>query len=135
MIGKSDFDMPWAKGDPYGADWYQNWDREVMETGVPQFGIKEKLHMPDGGTIWIETNKVPLRDLDGEVIGVLGTFTDVTKRHLADEARKRAIDDLDERVKKRTSALRKANESLRSEVEDRRRLEVKSASRGLMPRP
>ena len=125
MIGKSDFDMPWASGEPYGADWYQDWDREVMKSGVPQFGIKERLLMPDGQTIWVETNKVPLRDLKGDVIGVLGTFTDVTKRHLADEARKQAIDDLDERVKTRTSALRKANESLRREIEDRKRLEVK----------
>lgn len=125
MIGKSDFDMPWASGEPYGARWYQECDREVMESGIPQYGIKEKLTMPDGINMWIETNKVPLRDFKGDVIGILGTFQDVTERHIADEARIQALTELDERVKARTSDLRKANESLRREVEDRIRLEAR----------
>lgn len=124
MIGKSDFDMPWAGGEPYGAKWYQDWDREVMESGIPQYGIKEELTMPDGAKVWIETNKVPLRDFNDKVIGILGSFQDVTERHLADEGRKQAIEELDERVKARTSALRKANESLRREVEEKVRLEA-----------
>jgi PAS domain S-box-containing protein len=124
MIGKSDFDMPWASGKPYGAAWYQECDREVMESGIPRYGIKEELTMPDGTNVWIETNKVPLRDFSGEVIGILGNFQDVTKRHIADEARIQALTELDERVKARTSDLRKANEALRREVEDRILLEA-----------
>lgn len=124
MVGKTDFDMPWASGNPYGAKWYQDWDREVMESGIAQYGIKEELTMPDGAKVWIETNKVPLRDFSGKVIGVLGSFQDVTERHLADESRKAAMEELDERVKTRTSALRKANETLRREVEERIRLQA-----------
>ena len=124
MIGKTDFDMPWAESDQYGAMWYQEWDREVMESGTPQYGIREELTMPDGSRVWIETSKVPLRSLDGEVVGVLGTFQDVTEQREAEEERQRAMDLLDERVKTRTTALRKANESLRREVEDRIRLQA-----------
>jgi len=128
IVGKTDFDMPWAAGKPFGAEWYQQLDREVMESGIPQYGINEELTMPDGTKVWVETNKVPLRDFSGQVIGVLGSFQDVTKRHIADEARLRAIEELDERVKTRTSALRKANERLRREVEDRIRLEAQERS-------
>lgn len=125
MIGKSDFDMPWAEGGDYGATWYQDWDREVMESGEARYGIREKLWLPDGSTVWIETSKVPLRSLDGEVIGVLGTFQDVTERRAAEEERRRAMELLDERVQERTAALRKANENLRREVEERVRLQAK----------
>lgn len=124
MIGKSDFDMPWAKGGNYDADWYQEWDREVMESGQAHYGIREELLMPDGSTVWIETSKVPLRSLDGEVIGVLGTFQDVTARREAELERERLLELLDERVQARTVALRKANENLRREVEERIRLQA-----------
>lgn len=125
MVGKTDHDMPWSAGTPFGAAWYQDMDREVMASGLPQYGIKEELHMADGSRVWAETNKIPLRDGDGTIIGVLGTFQDVTERHLADEARQEALENLDERVRQRTAALRRANEMLRREVEDRARLETK----------
>ncbi len=124
MIGKTDFDMPWAEGGEYGAAWYQDWDREVMESGKAQYGIREELIMPDGSRVWIETSKVPLRSLDGEVVGVLGTFQDVTEQREAEEERKRTLELLDDRVKARTAALRKANENLRREVEERIKLEA-----------
>ncbi len=122
MIGKSDFDMPWAYSEPYGAKWFQERDREVMESSTPQYGIRELLPRPDGTNVWIETNKVPLRDFDGNVIGVLGTFEDVTDRIEAEEARRRTLEELDQRVRTRTAALRRANENLRREVEERMRL-------------
>jgi len=125
MIGKSDFDMAWANDEPYGARWFQERDREVMESGEPQYRIREELLKPDGSKVWIETNKVPLRDFNGSVIGVLGTFEDITERLEAEEARGRTLEELDARVRTRTSALRRANESLRREVEERVRLEAR----------
>jgi PAS domain S-box-containing protein len=40
----------------------------------------EPQHQADGQTIWLETNKLPLRNLQGEVIGVLGTYQDISDR-------------------------------------------------------
>ena len=34
---------------------------------------------------WLETNKVPLRDLHGEIIGILGTYQDISDRKRAEE--------------------------------------------------
>lgn len=124
FIGKTDREMPWGSDQPYGADWYQAHDRRVMESGRPEYGIREQLLKPDGSKVWIQTNKVPLRDFDGNVIGVLGTFEDITDRLRAEEERKRTLDELDERVQARTAALRKANEALRRQVEERIRLEA-----------
>lgn len=124
LTGKSDLDMPWADSEKFSADWFMDWDKVVIETGEPRFGILEQLRSADGEYRWLETNKVPLRDLDGEVIGILGTFEDVTDRHHAEEELGKTLDELDERVQQRTMELMRANESLRREVEDRVRLQA-----------
>jgi len=124
LIGMSDRDMPWADDMEYSADWFIDWDRAVIESGEPRFGILEQLQRADGENRWLETNKVPLRDLNGEVIGVLGTFEDVTDRHHAQEELERTLGELDDRVQQRTTELQRANESLRREVEDRVRLQA-----------
>ena len=77
LLGKSDRDMPWADDAEFGADWFMGWDAHVAATGEPVVGIVERLRRASGDLRWVETNKVPLRDLDGRVIGILGTFEDV----------------------------------------------------------
>ncbi len=119
LLGKSDRDMPWCDDDEYSSEWFIDWDRAVMERGEPQFGILERLRRADGVVTWIETNKVPLRDLNGAIIGLLGTFKDVTDVHLAQEELQRTLDDLDARVQRRTAEIERANEALRREVDDR----------------
>mgnify|MGYP005852478615 FL=1 len=82
IIGKTDFDMPWKDH----AARYQEDDRAVIQSG-PKINIEEPLTRGDGSTIWLRTSKIPLRR-DGEVIGVLGMYEDVTeKRRQEDELR------------------------------------------------
>jgi PAS domain S-box-containing protein len=77
LVGKTDFDMPWdvTETEAYRAD-----DRIVMKSGEAKLGIIEPQHQQDGTAIWLETNKLPLRNLAGEVVGVLGTYQDITER-------------------------------------------------------
>ncbi|WP_166657686.1 PAS domain-containing protein [Ilumatobacter fluminis] len=124
LVGMSDRDMPWADSQAFSADWFIDWDKHVIETGEPAFGIIEQLRSAAGEERWLQTNKVPLCDLDGRVIGVLGTFEDITNRRRAEEELQRTLDELDERVQQRTAQLVLANESLRREVEDRVRLQA-----------
>ncbi len=56
---------------------------------------------------------------------VLGNIVDITKRKEAEEALRRAHDELELRVKERTAELRSINEQLRREIEDRIRAEQK----------
>ena len=123
LLGKSDRDMPWADDPEFNSEWFIDWDRAVLDTGEPKFGILERLRRADGEERWIETNKVPLRGIDGDVIGVLGTFKDVTDRHQAEDELQRTLGDLDERVRLRTNDLLRSNETLRREVEFRIRLQ------------
>ena len=124
LIGKSDRDMPWADDAEFGADWFMDWDAHVAETGEPVVGIVERLRRAGGDLRWVETQKVPLRDLDGEVIGILGTFEDVTERRAAEERLNGTLTDLDKRVQQRTRDLERAIESLRREVDDRVRVQA-----------
>lgn len=72
VIGKTDFDMPWKdQAAAYRAD-----DRAVIEQG-PKINIEEPLTRSDGSIIWLRTSKMPLQR-EGEVIGVLGIYEDIT---------------------------------------------------------
>ena len=83
IIGLSDYDLPWSKNE---SDFYRECDRRVMETGVAELGIIETLRQADGKDIWLETNKVPLKNSLGETVGVLGTFKDITEGKRAEAA-------------------------------------------------
>ena len=86
MIGKNDLELPTVTREQ--AESFISVDREVMATGEPQIGIVDASRHPDGRLIWLETNKVPLRDSRGEIVGVLGTWTDITgKRKLEEQLR------------------------------------------------
>lgn len=75
IVGKSDFELGWAEQ----AEIYRADDRLVMDTGKPKLGYEEPQTTPEGGRIWLRTNKVPLRDAKGRIKGVLGTYEDITE--------------------------------------------------------
>lgn len=83
VLGKTDYDMPWGNTE---ADLYRADDRLIMETGVARQGIVETLVKADGTQIWVETSKLPINDLSGSVIGVLGSYQDITERKQAEAA-------------------------------------------------
>ena len=86
IVGKSDFELPNVTREQ--AELYRQVDREVMETGIPQSGIVYVNRYSNGRQIWLENSKVPLRDTAGEIVGVLGTLTDITeKRRLEEQLR------------------------------------------------
>ncbi len=82
LIGRNDFEMGWAEQ----ADSYRSDDRLVMETGIPKLGYEEPQTTPAGGKIWLRTNKVPLRDAEGRINGILGTYEDITDSKQMEEA-------------------------------------------------
>lgn len=82
IIGKSDFDLAWGRT----AELYRSDDKLAMEQGSPQLNFDEPQSRPDGSLVWLRTSKLPLRDQFGKVIGVLGTYEDITERKQAAEA-------------------------------------------------
>lgn len=82
LVGKTDFDMAWADT----AELYQADDRLVMTTGLPKINYEEPQSKSDGSMLWLRTTKVPLRDKDGHIIGVLGMYEDITERKQTENA-------------------------------------------------
>ncbi len=74
IIGKSDHDLPWKDQ----ADFFVECDRRVMETNTPEYHIIERIELADGRKAWLDTNKVPLHDAEGNCVGKVGNYADIT---------------------------------------------------------
>jgi two-component system sensor histidine kinase/response regulator len=81
LVGKTDYDLPWKPEESQG---FRADDQEVMASGIAKLNIVEAITRTDGTPGWIETNKIPLCDLEDQVIGVLGTFQDISSRKQAE---------------------------------------------------
>jgi PAS domain S-box-containing protein len=82
IIGKDDYEMGWHDQ----AEMFRDDDRAVIASGIPKLLFEEPQITPSGKRIQLLTNKVPLRDANGEIIGVLGTYLDITDRKNAELA-------------------------------------------------
>ncbi len=101
IVGRTDDDFGWApQAELYRAD-----DRNVMESGGGRLNYEEPQTTPDGQTIHLRTSKVPLRDSQGQTIGVLGIYDDVTERKNAAAELELYRDRLERLVEERTQEL------------------------------
>ncbi len=75
---------------PELAEDYWRDDKEVMASGQPKTGILERLESPEG-IRWVMTDKVPYRDGNGNIKGVIGFSVDITERKRAEEERQRLV--------------------------------------------
>ncbi len=74
-VGKTDYDY-YSKE---LADVFMAADMGVIQTGEP-FVAEENVTNEVGQTIWITTIKLPMRDSQGNVIGLVGVGRDITER-------------------------------------------------------
>jgi PAS domain S-box len=83
IVGKTDSDLPWTVKQ---TAWYRECDLRVMKNDTPEYHIIEQQTTADGKLTWLDTNKIPLHDAKGNVIGILGTYEDITERKEAEES-------------------------------------------------
>ncbi|HCF26200.1 MAG TPA: hypothetical protein DEV81_03015, partial [Cyanobacteria bacterium UBA11049] len=89
IVGKTDYDLPCLEGK---ADFSGQCERQVMETNTPQYHQIDSLLQADGKQIWQETNKIPLHDLEENVVGILSTFEDISERKRAEDEIRKALE-------------------------------------------
>ncbi len=58
-------------------------DLTVLRKGKPLIDIEEHVVRPDGSVRWLSTSKLPLRDADGRIIGLVGIARDITEQRQA----------------------------------------------------
>ena len=85
LIGRRDAEITSLTGEQ--SSFFLRTDAEVMQTNTPSHDITEQMTLPDGRTVWLSTNKFPMLDHQGRVIGILGTWQDITERKRIDEDR------------------------------------------------
>lgn len=88
VLGKNDFDLY-----PYeSAIVSRTEDLEVLEKGIPFIDMETFNIKKDGTQKWFLASKIPLRDENNKIYGLLGLSYDITKHKLAEQqARKYSI--------------------------------------------
>ncbi len=101
IIGMDDFELSWKKT----ATLYRSDDTFVMQTKQSKLKYQEPLDKPDGSMMWLETNKLPLLDKNGNVIGLLGTYEDITDHKLSEQ-----------KIRKQSEEIQQKNRELRKHI-------------------
>jgi PAS domain S-box-containing protein len=78
-----------------------------------------KHHTQDGRTLFCEWHNIPLVEPNGSLIGVASLVQDITQRKEAEDALRKAYEELEQRVEERTKELARANKVLQAEISDR----------------
>ncbi len=80
------------------ADRFHEDDRRVLQTGEAIVDREEEHVLPDGSTGWVLTTKVPLRNREGQITGIVGISRDITRKKQSEIA-----------IRQQATALEKAN--------------------------
>lgn len=96
--------------------------RQVMATGV---GIREEMSMTLNGEVqYIDLTLEPMRNLAGEITGIMGAAINITKHKLIEIDLQKNNEQLETRVEQRTAELKQANELLLAEISRRYQIEA-----------
>ncbi|MEQ8583454.1 MAG: methyl-accepting chemotaxis protein [Marinoscillum sp.] len=78
LIGKSDFDFHGEHARVSYED-----EQNIIRTGVPMINNIQKADLKNGESRYMSTTKMPLKDVDGNIIGTFGISRDITEMRLA----------------------------------------------------
>ncbi|HEU4373475.1 MAG TPA: diguanylate cyclase, partial [Telluria sp.] len=76
IVGRTDFDLPWRAE----AQLYRDGDIATIASGQARINYEEPQHRADGSESWLRTSKIPLSDMDGNTVALLGLYEDITDR-------------------------------------------------------
>jgi len=116
LLGRTAFDF-------YPEDMaraYAETDRQIIATGKVIERIEANLSS-DGQAIKVHVIKSPIRDDNGEIIGVQGVYWDVTREMRAQEEIRALNEQLEQRVAERTAQARRNEALAQARLEEQRK--------------
>lgn len=104
LVGKSDFDFyPAELASRYHAD-----EQAIIRSGQPLIDHEEiNLNHQTGEQAWTSTTKIPVRDDQGQVVGIAGISRDITPRKRAETTLAQTYTEVERRVEERTAELQR----------------------------
>lgn len=99
-VGKTDFDFF-----PHAAKSFAE-EQELMRSGTPLVDFEEWVVWPDGREMWVSTTKMPLRNSEGQTIGIFGISRDITERKRNEQAIRRLNADLEKQAEQLQAAIK-----------------------------
>jgi PAS domain S-box-containing protein len=89
-------------------------DRSVMVGGLPQLNIEEQRKNLEGAATWISRSRIPLRDHNDEVVGLLGVYQDITEAKEVETTLIRAKEAAEMAVKVKSEFLANMSHEIRT---------------------
>jgi PAS domain S-box-containing protein len=96
---------------------------QVMREGKALKDFEDTFIRKDGRLFPVSYSSSPLRNRDGEIVGLVVVFQDITERNQAQETLRQNQAQLENRVAERTTALQQVNAALSRDMEERKKLE------------
>ena len=106
LVGKTDYDFY----PPELAKKYQEDDKYVIQTGKT-IEIIEENQPPGGSKMYVQVFKTPIRDKDGNIIGIQGIYWDITEQKIASDKLIQANEELEKNRKQLLQALSELEKS------------------------
>ncbi|TVQ95396.1 MAG: PAS domain S-box protein [Desulfovibrionales bacterium] len=76
VIGKTTHDI----FPPEIADAHVRVDRRILATGEPELDVEEPFVSASGEVVWCISDKLPLREPQGDIVGTIGFSRDITRQ-------------------------------------------------------
>lgn len=80
LVGKNYYELV-----PEDAERSRRQDIDVIVSGRPMQGVLREYQLADGTTLWMMEDRIPLRDKQEKVVGVMVFAQDVTEKKMAEE--------------------------------------------------
>ncbi len=118
LLGRSAFDFihPEDRGKIAAA-----FEKGVREKEADR--AEYRFRHAEGHYIWMETVGKLVQDDSGNMTGAVFSSRDISKRKKAEEELRKAHDELEIKVRERTAELSRANNLLKAEIEERKKVE------------
>jgi PAS domain S-box-containing protein len=125
VVGKTDFDV--SPSEEIAQEYYND-DKKIIKTGKPMINKEEIGYDEDGRQKILSTTKVPFKDADGKIAGIVGIGRDITKqknteKKLIEQAN--SLKEINVLLEERQEKIQTQSEKLNKQAESLKKINVK----------